>query len=134
MMKHYIAYDSEGRIHRSGICAKSDLKLQAGTDLSVLVVDDRVDDSKFYVVDGAIVEKGTIVATLDKETIYADGVDEAVLSPLPVPVTVWIDGEDVLVEDGSFELSVNTVGPYHIVVDDVRYPRMVWSVNAVEVL
>ena len=134
MMTRYIAYDSVGRIHRSGICTTSDLPLQESAELSVLSVDDQVDDSKYYVVDGEVVEKGTLTATLDKTVIDADGIDEAVLSPLPAPIEVQLDGQTIVVEDGSFELSTDYAGPYHIVIDDPRYVREVWYVNAVEVL
>jgi hypothetical protein len=68
-------------------------------------------------------------ASWDKQTIDADGVDEATLSGLPIPCTVTVDKDDIIVTDGSFEFSASSVGNYRVIVDEVAYLRQEWTID-----
>ena len=61
----------------------------------------------------------------------ADGTAEIVLSTLPIPCTVYVDGAAVVVEDGSLEFSTEAIGEYKIRVNEAAYLEKEWIINAV---
>jgi len=84
-----------------------------------------------YVLDGEVTEKSELSATWSAETVAADGTAEIVLSTLPIPCTVYVDGAAVVVEDGSLEFSTEAIGEYKIRVNEAAYLEKEWTVNAV---
>ena len=84
-----------------------------------------------YVLDGEVTEKTELSATWSAETVAADGTAEIVLSTLPIPCTVYVDGAAVVVEDGSLEFSTEAIGEYKIRVNEAAYLEKEWTVNAV---
>ena len=90
-----------------------------------------INDAKYYMSDETITEKAEISATWNAETVAADGTAEIILSTLPTPCIVYIDGEAVSVEDGSLEFSTSAVGHYHIRVDEPAFLEKEWIINAV---
>jgi hypothetical protein len=68
---------------------------------------------------------------LSKTTIDADGVDEAVITGLPKPCTVTIDGEATEVTDGELAFTADTPGQYELVIDQFPYQRWTRTVTAV---
>ena len=82
-----------------------------------------------YILLGAITPRVALSASWDKQTIDADGVDEATLSGLPIPCTVTVDKDDIIVTDGSFEFSASSVGNYRVIVDEVAYLRQEWTID-----
>lgn len=83
-----------------------------------------------YVKDGAIAPRRPLGASWSREEVVADGVDEAVLSPLPIPCTVHVDGRPVDVDDGSFELACSEAGEYHVAVDEPGWLMQEWTITA----
>lgn len=75
------------------------------------------------------VDKTVLSADFDKLEVTADGVDYVTLETLPIPCVVSVDGVPFLVEDGSFELVLNTIGEYKIEVNHPKYFRKEWTVN-----
>lgn len=132
-MIQYVVYDSEGRILKSGTCQSSDINLQADSTSYVIPVYSIVDDRKWYVDAsiGELAERQAITATFNKTTVTADGIDEAVLSVLPIPCTVYVDGVPEVIDDGSAEFSFTDPGTYSIVVDEVAYLRQSWEIEAI---
>ena len=133
-MRHfYFVHDSEGRIGRSGSCSlESDVALQASEPGEfVKTALGRVDGLNCWWDGAAIKPRAPLGATLDKHTVTADGIDEAVLSGLPTPCTVYVDDVPELVEDGSAELSFTTPGTYIVMVNEPAYQQQFWQIEAV---
>ena len=84
-----------------------------------------------YILDSEVTEKTELSATWSAETVAADGTAEIVLSTLPIPCTVYVDGAAVVVEDGSLEFSTEAIGEYKIQVNEAAYLEKEWIINAV---
>jgi|TARA_R110002167_G_C12623206_1_gene646946 hypothetical protein len=76
-------------------------------------------------------QKTSLTATWDAETLTANGTAEIVLSTLPIPCTVHIDNEILVVEDGSLEFSTKDIGFYKVTVNEPAYLPKEWTINAV---
>ena len=77
------------------------------------------------------VAKTVLGASLSASSVAADGVSEVTLSGLPVPFTVMINGDDVIVDDGSLEFSTDTPGEYTIMCQSAQYLTESFTVYAV---
>ena len=75
-------------------------------------------------------QKLSLTATWSADTVAADGIAEIVLSALPIPCTVYVDGAAITVDDGSFEFSAESIGYYGIRVDEPAYLQEEWVINA----
>lgn len=84
-----------------------------------------------YIFNGEVGERAALTATWNAETVAADGTTEIVLSMLPVPCTVYIDQQTVLVEDGSLEFSADEPGEYYVRVNEAAFLEKEWLINAV---
>lgn len=62
---------------------------------------------------------------VSKASILADGVDETQISGLPIPCQMMVNGEVVVVDDGSLELSADVAGQYVVEMD--QWPYVPWS-------
>jgi len=100
-------------------------------DTTFIQCEENVAGDTHYVSEGVIAERTALSASWDNTTVAADGTSEIVLSGLPVPCTVYIDGNAVLVEDGSLEFSADAPGDYNVRVDEVAHLEQEWTVNAV---
>ena len=76
-------------------------------------------------------QKHELTASWSADSVTANGTAEIVLSPLPIPCTVYLDGDVVVVEDGSLEFSTEAVGFYRVMVDEPAYFQKEWVINAV---
>ncbi len=77
-----------------------------------------------------LADKTPVGATWSARVIAADGVEEAVLSPLPIPCELIVDGDPVTVTDGSFEFSANAEGTYGVQFNHPHHLREVWEIEA----
>ena len=128
----FVRYDpASGRIVAVGYCAVGDVALQRLDVEELLVIADDADDLTHYVVDGQLRERSAITAAWSSESVLADGSTEIVLSPLPSPCTVSVDGTEVIVSDGSLEFSTSAVGQYVVALDEAAYQPKEWVINAV---
>jgi len=66
-MKHYIVYDANGLILRTGVCAEQDFKFQANND--ELVMEGAANDSTQMIIDGVVCEKPEPEDLTNKELI-----------------------------------------------------------------
>lgn len=76
-------------------------------------------------------QKQELTASWSALSVEADGTSEIVLSPLPIPCTVYLDGNVVVVEDGSLEFSTEAVGFYKVMINEPAYLQKEWTINAV---
>lgn len=111
---HYFVHDASGEIVRTGTCPRGMLRIQNRSGETAL--EGMADDATQYydVRDKVLRQKPVIEPVIDKEYVVADGIDEISLSGLPVPCVVHINGEDIPVDDGSLELSIDQPGVYRV--------------------
>ena len=76
------------------------------------------------------IDKDAMSANWDKTSIIADGSDTAVLTGLPLNVTVFIDDAPFVVADGILNFTATSPGEYRFMVDEVKYLKKEWIVNA----
>jgi len=131
----FIIHDAEGRIVGSGGCVSTDLVLQGSEEGQTVIeiTGENYSDTSHYVSGADIMNKTDLTADWNKSVISADGIDEAILSPLPIPCTVFVDGDPTLVNDGSYEFSADDPGVYRIRVDTIQYLEQTWEIVANEV-
>jgi len=70
---------------------------------------------------GLVDERQQLPLILSSNEFAADGVDFAQLSGLPVPFTLLVNDTEVLVTDGSLEISTNTVGIHRVLIDHAKF-------------
>lgn len=129
----YVTYDNDGRIASYYEYNPPITLVQMGMlypEANVAEASTGVSSLTHWVAGGTVTDRQALGASWDKTSIVADGSDEAVLSGLPVPCEVTVDGTPVTVEDGTFEFSAGTPGAYVIRVDEPAYLVEEWTVNA----
>ncbi|HWK45137.1 MAG TPA: hypothetical protein VNT30_10465 [Stellaceae bacterium] len=129
-MSLYAVYDpATGRIVQMGLCPPEMVSLQARAGLDVITVPDGTvfNDVTHYVVAGAVTPRPSL--TLDKTAIAANGTDTAILSGLPNPCTVFVDGTSQTVTDGVLELSATMAESWTLAVD--RFPYLPFKATVV---
>ena len=131
MSTNYIVYDDKGSICRTGSCKESDVSLQAG--LGEFVMEGLANDDLQYVKGGVVKMKQPLGAVWSSQQVLSDGIDEIVLDGLPIPCTVYVDGDPILVEDGNFEFSTEDIGAYMVKVNHPEYLLEAWEIEADEV-
>jgi hypothetical protein len=118
-----------GRV--SSVHERSDGSLPDVGDGNALIEAEGSEPQMFFVVDGEVHERAQISASWSKTEIAADGVDTAVLSALPNPCTVNIDGETHVILGGALEFTALAPGVYRIFIDEVAYRPRFWEITAV---
>jgi hypothetical protein len=126
-MRTYVSYDESGRI--IGISRLTDESFAIQTK-TLIVAPDGYRELLHYVENGSLVPRATLNATWSKTTIAANGTDAAVLSGLPDPCTVMIDGEPHEITGGSLEFAASSPGVYRISIDEVQYLPEQWEITA----
>lgn len=130
----FAAYDADGRIMNTGSAPESDWEKQAPR---VIKCGPNIKDTTHYVggiESGAptVMQKRRLFVSWDKTQVLADGIEEATLTVLPTPCTVYVDGTATIVDDGSFEFAAADPGVYTIAIDEVQYLRAEWKVQAID--
>lgn len=69
-------------------------------------------------------------AVCNKVLISPDGVDAAVISGLPDPCTLTVDGIETAVAGGSFSFTTTEADGHLIVLDEPTYARQFWQIVA----
>lgn len=113
----FVVYDVRtGEILRTGYCPEDAVDLQASGEHEAVIADQDASDTRDYVVDGEIVERPAL-GPISQTAILADDADEAVLTGLPQPCTVRINGEPVTVGDGHLVFTASVAGTYVVEID-----------------
>ena len=130
-MSRFVIPNPDGSIKSVNQCAEIDQGLQ---DPDAIFYDQEVtghvSDLTHYVSGGGIVARAALTADFDTLTITADGVDEASLTGLPDPCTVYVDGVATAVTGGEFIFAAASWGTYVIEVDEVAYLPKRWEIIA----
>lgn len=120
----FAVYDNEGKILRHGVCMEPDLQLQVLGDYeneSVIELRQPISDATHWIDGGAVAERPRMAISLNKSTMQADGEDELVMTGLPTPCTVLVQGMTLIVEDGSLEYSTTEAGEFIVEVRAFPY-------------
>lgn len=89
----------------------SDFEIRANAPPNSAYVEGTYDYTRYYITGGVAVEKKTMVIQLNGN----------VISGLPNPTTVYVEGSQYVVTDGVFEFSSNLPGPYTIKLESPQY-------------
>ena len=69
-------------------------------------------------------------------TLSADSItlgQSVTLGPLPMPCTVYVSGAPVVVEDGTLEITPQSIGDaYRLMINEVEYLRETWFFEVLE--
>ncbi|MBD9511642.1 hypothetical protein IB265_33340 [Ensifer sp. ENS10] len=123
----FTIYDpATGAINRYGYCRRGDLELQVRPG-EAAIFGETGNDVTQYVLDGAIVDRP--VFTISKTAIAADNVDEAVITGLPDPAWVVIDGHPFEVAGGTLSISSHMPASYSLHID--HWPYMPFDAEVV---
>ena len=125
----YAVHDANGKILRTGSAPPQYVAMQARAGETAVVCDAGVSDARHYVCECEFVEQQPLIATWDTQVINGTE-EEATLSGLPIPCTVYVDGTPVEVLDGSFEFSAEVPGDYRIRVDETMFLTKDWIIDA----
>lgn len=81
------------------------------------MIPENIDDLSHYVDgEGEAIERP--ILAFSKLEIVADGADTAVLSDLPDPCKVWVNGEALQVTGGSLELAADVPATYSVLIEE----------------
>ena len=120
----YSAYT--GRILRVGVVPPTDLYLHTPW----VAAADGVSDATHHVVAGALTLRQPLAAVWNKMEVTANGVDTAVLAPLPSPCQVNINGFTYNTINGSLEFATTAPGTHYVSVDVMPFLPMRWEIVA----
>lgn len=79
------------------------------------------DPSKYYINESLPIERPNIDPSISKTEVLANGVDEVIITNLPIPATVNVKEQIVEIEDGELVLTFDTPGEYKIKVESFPY-------------
>jgi len=80
-----------------------------------------------YVVDNGLAIRPIMPCLINKTSIIANNIDAAIISNLPNPSTVYVDGQTLIVEDGTLSIKVGTIKKYPVRV--MSFPYLDWEVT-----
>lgn len=75
----------------------------------------------YYVVDGVVTPRPEFV--LNKTTITANDIDEAVILDVPDPITVWLDNVETEITGGEIRLSSAVEWSCSLIIDHWPYKK-----------
>jgi hypothetical protein len=79
----------------------------------------------------SLIQKTELNVSWDKTTIEDDGIDTATLSGVPVGCKFLVNGEEIVIDDGTLEVSSDAVGTIHVLVLSHQYKKQSWSIEVV---
>lgn len=119
-----------GRITLNCECSEDDLVLLVGKNQS-FIEGDKTAATHYINEQGSPQIKGFHSASFSDLVVDADGESEIVLSTLPIPCKLIINGDIVIVDDGSLEFSSSVQGPFRVSCDHPHYYYKDWLIHAV---
>ena len=130
MSVNFTVIDTNGEILRSGVCLSDEVSTQAGIGEEALELKSRDDIHWIDPITKERQDKTDPGIILDKVSIISDGIDTAVLSNLPLNITVFIDDVPFVVADGTLNFTATSPGEYHFQFNEIQYLEKEWFVNA----
>lgn len=79
----------------------------------------------------SVAQKTDLNVTWDKTSIENDGIDIATLSGVPVGCKFLVNGQEVIVDDGTLEVAGDAVGTITVTVISPQYKSQTWSIEVV---
>lgn len=98
-------------------------------NMSYIACPKNITNSEYYfdISTAAFVQKTDASFSVNKNTIIADGIDECIVSNLPMPCTLTVNADEVTVDDGTLELTSDTPGKYCITCQTAQH--YLWEVT-----
>lgn len=128
-----IQYDDEGRInHVMGVHHPKMAEQLASRGVQFVEVTPRPSFDPIthgYVANGKLAHRPEFRITVSKTSIIANGVDECLISGLPMPCPVLIDEQEIIVTDGYIQISSDMPATYNVTVR--KWPYMDWEVEVI---
>jgi len=122
-MKHFVVFNNEGRILRTGSCDNPVFNYQAME--GEFVLEGIANDMLQYISrpDNVITSKLDMPLVINKVNVVED--EEIKIDNIPIGTKVSIDGEETIVNDGELILTFDTIGKYLI---KIRcFPYLDWE-------
>lgn len=89
----------------------SDFEIRANAPPNSAYVEGTYDYTRYYITGGIVKDKKEMVVSISNN----------VISSLPNPTTVYVEGSQYVVTDGVFEFSSNLPGPYKIKLESPQH-------------
>ena len=82
---------------------------------------------EYYIQDGQPVARPTMQPPVSTMEVAADGIEEVLITNLPIPATVNVKGQLAEIDDGELVLTFDTPGTYRLAVE--AFPCKPWEVT-----
>jgi len=79
----------------------------------------------------SLAQKTELNVSWDKTTIEDDGIDTATLSGIPIGCKFLVNNDEVIVDDGTLEITGNTVCTVIVKVISPQYRPQSWSIEII---
>jgi len=116
---------TEGKIIRHVICPDFMVEIQCEEGESY--VEGNYSSDSYYIEDGIPKLRSDMQPTVSTTEVLANGVDEVMITNLPVPATINVKGQIADVDDGELVLTFETPGKYRLTVE--AFPHKPWEVT-----
>lgn len=110
---------TEGKIIRHVICPDFMVEIQCKEGESY--VEGNYSSDSYYIEDGIPKLRPDRQPTVSTTEVLANGVDEVMITNLPIPARVTIDEQIVEIDDGELVMTFDTPGEYKIKVESFPY-------------
>lgn len=125
-MKSYTIYESKTGNIKYALQSSSGLE-EPELDATESLVEGFYNTGLIYISDGEPIERPTMQPTVSATEVLADGVEEVLITNLPISATVNINGQVAEVDDGELTLTFETPGEYRLTVE--AFPHKPWEVT-----
>lgn len=129
MPGYFLYHVSSGLIVQYMEVSERELFLYETTGRAAIPTTSAANLSSLYVLDGVATPRPSLTG-FDKTAILADGADTAILSGLPNPCTILINGQEHIVTGGTLELDADYPGTYRVEIRHFPYRDFVQEIIA----
>ena len=110
---------TEGKIIRHVICPDFMVEIQCEEGESY--VEGNYSSDSYYIEDGIPKLRSDMQPTVSTTEVLANGVDEVMITNLPIPAIVNVNRQLAEIDDGELVLTFDTPGEYKIKVESFPY-------------
>jgi hypothetical protein len=129
----YIIYNKyTGIINSTGSCPPKDYNSQPLTGYDEIMEGVAKDSTEIVnLITKEVIGKSILPCTISKTSLLADGVDSIVISNLPNPCHVLLEGEgEYTTSDGVLEFTMEMSGEYRVICHSPLYLDVEYNINA----
>jgi len=126
MNRIYEVYDNtSGEILKEVVCAEIQAQYQYDTSANenMLQVEDQINPELYYILSGVLTSRPLMAISLNKSNIAADGVEQAIISSIPIGTVCYLPNGIEECNDGVIEFSTDMAGTYRITLENFPYKK-----------